>query len=98
MPKVIAILVGFKHKMEAVLGEIRKLIPGLPAESSRLPLPPLQKTPQKEKPLEEVKTLLPQQLEKELVAELTKVEVPTAAKTKIRKNSTTPKISSKPSP
>ena len=43
LPKVIAILVGFKHKMEAVLGEIRKLIPGSPVESSRLPPPPRKK-------------------------------------------------------
>ena len=40
MPKVIAILHSFHKKMEAVLGEIRKLVPRSARESSRPPLPP----------------------------------------------------------
>ena len=59
LPKVIAILRGFHKKMEAVLGEIWKLVPGSVGESSRPPVPPQKETPHKEKALEEVKTLLP---------------------------------------
>ena len=59
MLKVIAILHGFHKKMEAVLGEIRKLVPGSAGQLSRPPLPPQKETPRKEKLLEEVKTPLP---------------------------------------
>ena len=55
MPKVIAILHGFHKKMEAALGEIRKLVSGSVVESSRPPFPTQKETPIKEKPLEEVK-------------------------------------------
>ena len=58
MLKVIAILHGFQKKMEATLGEIRKLVPKSVGESSRPPLSTQKKTPLKEKPLDEVKTLL----------------------------------------
>ena len=99
LPKVIAILVNFQHKMEAILGAIWKLVPGSPTESSRPPFPPPKETPQKEKPLEGVKTLLPQQLGKELIAKSAKIEVPTVVtKTKIGKDLETPKISSKSFP
>ena len=60
LPKIIAILVGFQHKMEAVVGDIQKLVPRTLAESSQPPLPPPKETPQKEKPLEKVKIPLPQ--------------------------------------
>ena len=56
--KVIVILYSFHKKVEAALGEIRKLVPESVGESSRPPLPPQKETPHKEKPLEEVKTLL----------------------------------------
>ena len=59
MPKVIAILVGFHKKMEAILGEIQKLVPRSAGESSRPLFLPPKKTPRKEKPLDEVKTPLP---------------------------------------
>ena len=60
MPKVIAILHGFYKEMEAVLGEIRKLVPGSAGESSQPPpFLPQKETPWKEKLLEEVKTPLP---------------------------------------
>ena len=97
--KIIAILVGFQHKMEVVLGEIRKLVPGLLVELSQPPLPPPKEMPQKEKPLEEVKTPLPQRPGKELVAKSVKIELPAAvAKTKTGKDSDTPETSSEPSP
>ena len=69
MPKVIAILYGFHKKMEAILGEIRKLVPGSVGESSQPPVPPQKETPHKEKPLEEVKTPLPQRPSKGTVEE-----------------------------
>jgi hypothetical protein len=53
LPKVIAILHGFQKKMEAVLGEIRKLVPGL-GEASRPPPPHPKMTPHKEKTLDKV--------------------------------------------
>ena len=59
MPKVIAILYGLHKKMEAELGEIWKLVPRLVGKSSQPPIPPQKETPHKEKPLEEVKTVLP---------------------------------------
>ena len=77
MPKVIAILYGFHKKMEAVLGEIRKLVSGSVGESSRPPLPTQKETPIKEKPLDEVKTPLPLQPRKEVAPEGSG-EVPTA--------------------
>ena len=87
LPKFIAILVGFQHKMEAVLGEIQKLVPGSLAKSSWPLLSPAKKMPQKKKPLEEVKTPLPQQLGKELIIESAKIEVLAAAtKTKTGKD------------
>ena len=69
LPKVIAILHSFHKKMEAVLGEIRKLVPGSVGESSQPLLPPQKETPHKEKPLEEVKTPLPQRPGKKIVEE-----------------------------
>ena len=44
MPKVIAILHGFHKKIEAVLGEIWKLVPGSVRESSQPSLPPQKET------------------------------------------------------
>ena len=76
MSKVIAILHSFHKKMEAVLGEIRKLVPGLARESSRPLLSPQKKTPQKKKLLEEVKTPLPQRLDKETIEEVSKEVLP----------------------
>ena len=52
--KVITILPGFHKKMEAALGEIRKLVSGSVRESSRPPLPTQKEMPIKEKPLDEV--------------------------------------------
>ena len=69
LPKVITILHSFHKKMEAALGKIQKLIPGLAGETSRPPLPPQKETSHKEKPLVKVKTLLPQRLGKEMVSE-----------------------------
>ena len=69
LPKVIAILYDFHKKMEAILGEIQKLVLGSVGESSRPPLPPQKETTHKEKPLEEIKTPLPQQSCKETVEE-----------------------------
>ena len=50
MPKVIVILHGFQKKMEAALGEIRKLVSRSAGESSRPPLPTQKDTPLKENP------------------------------------------------
>ena len=69
LPKIIAILHGFHKKMEAVLGEIWKLVPGSAGESSRPPLPPQKETPHKEMALDKVKTPLPQRPRKEPVEE-----------------------------
>ena len=77
MPKLIAILHGFQKKMEAALGEIRKLVSRSAGEASRPPLLPQKDTPLKEKPLDEVKTPLPQRAGKEAVSEGSK-EVPVA--------------------
>ena len=76
LPKVIAILVSFERKMEATFVEIWKLVSRSPAELSRPPLPSPKATPLKEKPLVELKTPLPQQPIKELVAEVAKIEIP----------------------
>ena len=44
-PKIIAIPVNFRCKMEATLIEIRKLVSGLQLESIRAPLPSLKAIP-----------------------------------------------------
>ena len=77
MPKVIAILHSFQKKMEATLGEIRKLVPGLVGELSRPPLPTQKEMPLKEKPLNEVKSPLLQRVGKEAISEGSE-EVPAA--------------------
>ena len=82
LPKLIAILVSFGHKMEAILGEIWKLVPGSQSEPIRPSFPSPKTTPQKEKPLVELKTPLPQRLVKELVAKIAKIEVLAALATK----------------
>ena len=88
-------MVNFTRKIEAALVDIRKLVSKSQAKSSRPLLPPPKETPQKDKPLEEVKTPLPQRLVKELVAGLAKIEVPVAAtKTKAGRDSKTPKTMS----
>ena len=52
------------------LADIRKLVSGSSAgETNKLSMPPPKDTPQKEKPLEEIKTPLLQHLGKEEVAE-----------------------------
>ena len=83
--KIIPILVNFGHKMETTLVEIRKLVLGSQAGSSRPPLPSLAATPQKEKSLVGLKTPLQQLPIKDLIAEVAKIEIsaiPTLAKTK----------------
>ena len=93
--KVIAILMSFGRKMEATLVEMRKLVSGSLAESSRPPLPSPKAMPLKEKPLMELKTPLPQQPMKELVAEVAKIEILAApASTKAKKELETPKTTS----
>ena len=77
-PKIIAILVNFGHKMDATLVEIRKMVSGLQLKPSRVPLPSPKVTPQKSRPIVELKTPLPQCPMKELVAEIAKIEVLTA--------------------
>ena len=76
--KIIPILVNFTMKMEAALVDIWKLVSRSPAGSSLAPPPPPKETPRKEKPLEEVKTLLQQCLVKEVISEIAKIEVPGA--------------------
>ena len=105
--KIIPILVSFTMKMEVALVDIQKLISRSPARSSQAPPPPPKETPRKEKRLEEVKTLLPQQPVKDLVAGLAKIEIPPASilkttplaakKKKAEKDSDTKAISSEPS-
>ena len=57
--KIIPILVVFIRKMEVALVDIRKLVSKSSAgETSRPSMPPLKETTRKEKPLEEIKTLL----------------------------------------
>ena len=76
--KIIKVLVTFTWKMETALVDIWKIVSEASAgESSRPQMPPPTEMPRKEKPLSEVKTLLPQQPEKEAVAE-TSGEVPLA--------------------
>ena len=58
-PKIIAILVNFGRKMEATLVEIQKLVSGVQSEPSRVPLPSPKATPQKNRPIVELKTSLP---------------------------------------
>ena len=100
--KIIPILVSFIMKMEAALVDIWKLVSGSATGESRWPL---KKTPLKEKPLEEVKNPLLQQLVKELVAGLAKIgrppttellaATPTVVKVKkIGMDSETPKTTS----
>ena len=74
--KIIPILVSFTMKIEAVLVDIQKLVSGSATGDSRWPL---KETWLKDKPLEEVKTPLPQRPVKELVAGLAKIEIPLAA-------------------
>ena len=89
-PKIITILVNFRHKMEATLSEMWKLVSGSQPELSRPPLPFPKGIPLKTKPVEELKTPLPQRPMKELVAEIVKIEIP-AAPTKTEKELETPK-------
>ena len=58
-PKIITILVEFGCKMEATLVEMRKLVPGPRLEPIQLPLPSTKGTPQKSRPMVELKILLP---------------------------------------
>ena len=85
LSKVIAILMSFGSKMEVTLVEMRKLVCGLPAESSQLVLPSPKTMPQKEKPLVELK---------ELVVEVAKIEIPIAPASAKAKESETPKTTS----
>ena len=97
-PKIITILVNFGCKMEATLIERRKLVSGSQSKPSRVPLPSLKATPQKSRPIVELKTLLLQRPMKELVVEIAKIEVLVAlalAKTKMTKRELeTPKTTS----
>ena len=75
--------------------EMQKLVSGSQAGPSQPPLPSLTARPQKEKPLVELKTLLPQRSIKELIAEVAKIEIPAAlAPTKMKTKSETPKTTS----
>ena len=68
--KIVKVLVTFTQKMKIALVDIRKIVSGSSTgESSRPPMPLPSKTPRKEKPLEEIKTPLPQWLGKETIAE-----------------------------
>ena len=68
--KIVKVLVTFTRKMETVLVDIRKIVSGSSAGESSWPLmPPPTETPRKEKPLEEIKTPLPQRPNKETIAE-----------------------------
>ena len=97
-PKIIAILVNFGHKMEAILVEMRKLVAGPQPKPSRVPLSSPKATPQKSKPVVELKTPLLQCLMRELVAKVAKIEIPVApasGKTKTtEKELETPKTTS----
>ena len=95
LPKVIAIPMSFRRKMEATLVEMWKLVSKSPAESSRPVLPSPKATPLKEKPLVELKTPLLQRPIKELVLKIAKIEIPIAlALAKAKKESETPKTTS----
>ena len=66
--KIVKFLVTFTQKMETALVDIRKIVSiSLAGEPSRPPMPPPTETPRKEKPLEEIKTPLPQRLGKETI-------------------------------
>ena len=102
LPKIITILVEFGCRMEGTLAEMQKLGAGPQLEPIRAPLPSPKPTPQKDRPLVELKTPLPQYPGKELVVETPKIKVPAAPtpSTKmIERESETPKTtSSEPSP
>ena len=102
-PKIITILVEFGRKMEAILVEMRKLVPRPQPEPIRLPIPSPKDMPHKTRLIVELKTPLPQRLGKEPIAEAVKKATPTImvlAKPKMtKKESETPKITSfDPSP
>ena len=101
-PKIITILVDFGHKMEVILVKIRKLVAGPQLEPIWLPLPSSKDTPQKTRPVVELKTPLPQCLGKELVPEGKKKVTPTivvpAKKMTVREPETPKMMSSEPSP
>ena len=68
--KIVKVLVTFTRKMEIALVDIQKIVSRSSArESSRPPMPPPTQIPRKEKPLEEIKTPLPQRLGNETIAE-----------------------------
>ena len=68
--KIVKVLVTFTRKMETALVDIQKIVSGSSTgESSRPSMLPPTETPRKEKPLEEIKTLLPQRPGKETIAE-----------------------------
>ena len=75
--KIVPILVVFTRKMEVALADIRKLVFGSSVGETSWPsMPPPKDTLRKEKPLEEIKTPLPQRLGKEKVAETSHVVPP----------------------
>ena len=75
--KIIKVLVSFTRKMETALVDIRKIVSRASSgESSRPSRPPPTETPQKKKPLSEVKTPLPQQPENEVIAETSGITPP----------------------
>ena len=57
---------------------MRKLVPGPRLEPIQLPLPSTKGTPQKSKPMVELKILLPQLPSKELAVEVPKIKLPAA--------------------
>ena len=68
--KIIKVLATFTRKMEIAVVDIQKIVSGSSVgESSQPPMPPLNETPRKKKPLEEIKTPLPQRPSKETIAE-----------------------------
>ena len=76
--KIIKVLVSFTRKVETALVDIWKIVSRtLAGKSSRPPMPPPTEMPRKEKPLSKVKTLLPQRLEKEAIAETSGKAPPT---------------------
>ena len=97
--KIIPNLVNFGQTMEVTLVVIQKLVSKSHAGLSQPPLPSPKATPQKRKPLVEMKTPILHQPVKELVFELAKIEVPAAPAMKAtEKESKSPKTtSSKPS-
>ena len=76
--KIVQVLVTFIRKMEAALVDIRILVSGsLAKKTSRPYMPPPKDTSRKEKPLEEIKTPLPQCPGKKEVVETSQVVPPT---------------------